>query len=228
MVDAPAVPTQHWKPGSFPGEWLLLNLCGKAKGAGGRWQQMLEQQHALWKEGLAAGSSWPSSGFPTGPPGQGKVPSTSKLHSQSTALHVNPPWNTLTDRDEFHQTSTPLNPVTLMPGPTITQEGWARERCWDFSYHPSHFGFMAAVRCDIYFTMCTHCDDLLCHRPEGDEAKWPRAETSNATRHQLSFGLLCPSGRNLTSNWHFIYSSLKWPAVIRDANLREIIFFFPN
>lgn len=48
--------------------------------------------HTLRNKGLAAVSTRPSSDFPSGPPGQEKVPSTSKLHSQSPVPHVNPLW----------------------------------------------------------------------------------------------------------------------------------------
>lgn len=113
-----------------------------------------------------------------------------QTHPSSTlkALSYTPTLsgNSLTDGDEFHLTSASLNPVPLMPGPTITQEDCPWEGCWDFCCCLSHFCFLAAVRWSASFTICSYHDELLCHRPKGDEAKWRQGETSNTTRHQLS------------------------------------------
>lgn len=199
--DAPAVWIQHWKPSRFPEEALLSNPCWKAIRS---WSQMAAEAraaiHALRKKGLAATCTWPSSDFPSGPPGQGQC----QAHPSSTpkALSYTPTLsgNSLTDGDKFHLISASLNPVPLMPGPTITEEGCPWEGCWDFCCCLSHFCFLAAVRWSASFTICSYHDELLCHRPKSDEAKWRQGETSNTRRHQLSSGSLCPSDRNLTTD----------------------------
>lgn len=206
----PSSPDSALKAWSFPVESLLLNLHRKTKGAGVSWQQVLEQQYMnserrglqLWVHGLLLT-------FHLGHQTMGKCQAHPRFTPKALSHISTLSRNTLTDRDEFHQTLTSLSPVMLMPEPTITQEDCTRAGCWDFSYCPSHFCFLAAVRWATSFTICTHHNELLCHRPKDGEAKWPQAETSSTMRHQLSSILLCPSDRNLTNNWHFICSFLK-------------------